>query len=60
MKAQGPWPSSDKASAFYCHEKEKAEDPGFKSPRARHPWQAAGKNPNIECARAEAKRSLLE
>ena len=25
----------DKASAFYCHEKEKAEDPGFKSPRAR-------------------------
>ena len=36
MTAWGPWPSMDKASAFYCLEKEKAEDPGFKSPRARH------------------------
>ena len=36
MTAQGPWPSLDKASAFYCLKKEKAGDPGFKSPRARH------------------------
>ena len=30
----GPWPSTDKASAFYG--REKAGDPGFKSLRARH------------------------
>ena len=35
MTVQGPWPSLDKASAFYFM-KRKAEDPGFKSPRARH------------------------
>jgi hypothetical protein len=38
MKALGPWPSMDKASAFYYSKKEKAEDPGFKSPRVRHLW----------------------
>ena len=32
----GPWPSLDKASAFYYEGKrEKAGDPGFNSPRAR-------------------------
>ena len=50
MKAQGPWPSSDKASAFYCSEKEKAEDPGFKSPRARHLRQASSSFREL-CAR---------
>jgi hypothetical protein len=33
--SKGPWPSMDKASAFYCKGKT-AGDPGFKSQRARH------------------------
>ena len=41
MTAQGPWPSLDKASAFYRLEKEKAEDPGFNSPRVRHVFRVS-------------------